>query len=322
MKIATLLALTLGVLALSPPGFAQTRPVLVIHGGAGAMPRADMTAARERAYRAGLEAALDAGYTILERGGTSLDAAVTVVRILEDDPQFNAGRGAVLNHLGLAELDASLMDGRTLAAGAVAGVAHVKNPILLARLVMEKSPHVMLIGDGAEDFALENGMQLVPNVYFHTEHRRLQLEREKQKQSQKQSTGTVGAVALDRDGNLAAATSTGGMENKRFGRVGDSPIIGAGTYADNAACAVSGTGHGEYFIRAAVAHDVCARAAYGGVSLTDAAREVIHKKLKAMGGTGGVIALDPRGTVVMEFNTEGMFRGVRTADRRETAIYR
>ncbi len=320
MKVITILALTLGALALSPDCLAQTRPVLVIHGGAGAMPRADMTAERERAYRAGLEAALDAGYAILERGGTSLDAVVTVVRILEDDPQFNAGRGAVLNHLGLAELDASLMDGRTLAAGAVAGVAHVKNPILLARLVMEKSPHVMLMGAGAEEFALENGVQLVPNAYFHTEHRRLQLEREKKKQ--KQATGTVGAVALDRDGNLAAATSTGGMENKRFGRVGDSPIIGAGTYADNAACAVSGTGHGEFFIRAAVAHDVCARAAYGGVSLTDAAREVIHRKLRAMGGTGGVIALDPRGAVVMEFNTEGMFRGVRTAERRETAIYR
>ena len=319
MRSAAILVLTLALLALSRAGVAQTQPVLVIHGGAGAMPRADMTAARERGYRAGLEAALDAGYAVLERGGTSLDAVVTVVRILEDDPQFNAGRGAVLNHLGLAELDASLMDGRSLAAGAVAGVAHVKNPILLARLVMEKSPHVMLIGVGAEEFALENGVDLVPNAYFHTEHRRQQLEREKKK---KQLTGTVGAVALDRHGNLAAATSTGGMEDKRFGRVGDSPIIGAGTYADNAACAVSGTGHGEYFIRAAVAHDICARAAYGGVSLTDAAREVIHRKLKAMGGTGGVIALDPRGFVVMEFNTEGMFRGVKAPGRRETAIYR
>lgn len=317
MKLATSLALALGVLALSPAGFAQTTPVLVIHGGAGAMPRASMTAAKEKAYRAGLEAALDAGYAILERGGTSLDAVVEVVRILEDDPQFNAGRGAVLNHLGLAELDASLMDGRTLAAGAVASVAHVKNPILLARLVMEKSPHVLLIGAGAEEFALENGVGLVPNTYFHTEHRKLQLEQVQKKQT----LGTVGAVALDRAGNLAAATSTGGMEDKRFGRVGDSPIIGAGTYADNAACAVSGTGHGEYFIRAAVAHDVCARAAYGGMTLGDAAREVIHRKLKGMGGTGGVIALDPRGNVVMEFNTEGMFRGVRTAQRRETAIY-
>lgn len=317
MKVVAILALALGGLALSPAGFAETPPVLVIHGGAGAMPRASMTAAKEKAYRAGLETALDAGYAILERGGTSLDAVVEVVRILEDDPQFNAGRGAVLNHLGLAELDASLMDGRTLAAGAVAGVAHVKNPILLARLVMEKSPHVMLIGAGAEEFALENGVDLVPNAYFHTEHRKRQLEQVQKKQR----TGTVGAVALDRNGNLAAATSTGGMEDKRFGRVGDSPIIGAGTYADNAACAISGTGHGEYFIRAAVAHDICARAAYGGVSLTDAAREVIHRKLKAMGGTGGVIALDPRGNVVMEFNTEGMFRGVRTARRRETAIY-
>ena len=239
MKVITIVALALAVLALSPAGSAQSQPVLVIHGGAGAMPRASMTAAKERSYRAGLETALDAGYAILERGGTSLDAVVAVIRILEDDPQFNAGRGAVLNHLGLAELDASLMDGRTLAAGAVAGVAHVKNPILLARLVMEKSPHVMLIGSGAEEFALENGVELVPNVYFHTEHRKLQLEQVQKKQV----TGTVGAVALDRAGNLAAATSTGGMEDKRFGRVGDSPIIGAGTYADNATCAEIGRAH-------------------------------------------------------------------------------
>jgi beta-aspartyl-peptidase (threonine type) len=318
MKLLAMLALAASALVLSTDALAQTRPVLVIHGGAGAMPRADMTAARERSYRTGLQAALDAGWAVLERGGSSLDAVIAVVRILEDDPQFNAGRGAVLNHYGLAELDASIMEGRTLAAGAVAGVAHVKNPILLARLVMEKSPHVMLIGPGAEEFALENGVELVPNTYFHTEHRKLQLDRAKKKRV----IGTVGAVALDRNGNLAAGTSTGGMENKRFGRVGDSPIIGAGTYADNASCAVSGTGHGEFFIRAAVAHDICARVAYGRASIADAAREVIHKKLPAMGGTGGVIALDPRGTVVMEFNTEGMFRAVRTAERRETAIYR
>ncbi|MGQ0836196.1 MAG: isoaspartyl peptidase/L-asparaginase family protein [Gammaproteobacteria bacterium] len=308
-----------GIVALAPAARAadRTQPVLVIHGGAGAMPRAEMSADREKAYRAGLDAALDAGFAILERGGSSLDAVVEVVRILEDDPQFNAGRGAVLNHDGLAELDASLMDGRTLQAGSVAGVSHVKNPILLARLVMEKSVHVMLIGAGAEEFALENGVTLVANTYFHTEHRKLQLERAKAR-----VIGTVGAVALDANGNLAAATSTGGMENKRFGRVGDSPIIGAGTYADNSSCAVSATGHGEYFIRAVVAHDICARVAYARVPLQQAAREVIQDKLRKLGGTGGVVALDARGNVVMEFNTEGMFRGVKSAGRREIAIYR
>ncbi|MGH8309660.1 MAG: isoaspartyl peptidase/L-asparaginase family protein [Steroidobacteraceae bacterium] len=317
MKLIALAVI--GIVALAPAARAADRvqPVLVIHGGAGAMPRAEMSADREKAYRAGLDAALDAGFAILERGGSSLDAVVEVVRMLEDDPQFNAGRGAVLNHDGLAELDASLMDGRTLQAGSVAGVSHVKNPILLARLVMEKSVHVMLIGAGAEEFALENGVTLVANTYFHTEHRKLQLERAKAR-----VIGTVGAVALDASGNLATATSTGGMENKRFGRVGDSPIIGAGTYADNSSCAVSATGHGEYFIRAVVAHDICARVAYARVPLQQAAREVIQDKLRKLGGTGGVIALDARGSVVMEFNTDGMFRGVKSAGRREVAIYR
>ncbi|MGH8286609.1 MAG: isoaspartyl peptidase/L-asparaginase family protein [Steroidobacteraceae bacterium] len=319
MKLTALAVIGIVALALAPAAGAADRvqPVLVIHGGAGAMPRAEMSADRETAYRAGLDAALDAGFAILERGGSSLDAVVEVVRMLEDDPQFNAGRGAVLNHDGLAELDASLMDGRTLQAGSVAGVSHVKNPILLARLVMEKSVHVMLIGTGAEEFALENGVTLVANTYFHTEHRKLQLERAKAR-----VIGTVGAVALDANGNLAAATSTGGMENKRFGRVGDSPIIGAGTYADNSSCAVSATGRGEYFIRAAVAHDICARVAYARVPLQQAAREVIQDKLRKLGGTGGVIALDARGSVVMEFNTDGMFRGVKSAGRREVAIYR
>jgi L-asparaginase / beta-aspartyl-peptidase len=316
-KLAGLAIAAILAVSAVPHAAVAAQPVLVIHGGAGAMPRAEMSAEKEKQYRAGLSAALDAGFAILERGGSSLDAVIEVVRILEDDPQFNAGRGAVLNHFGQAELDASLMNGSDLRAGAVAGVSHVKNPILLARLVMEKSPHVMLIGAGAEEFALENGVTLMPNRYFLTEHRKRQLDEAKRRDS-----GTVGAVALDRHGNLAAATSTGGMENKRFGRVGDSPIIGAGTYADNASCAVSGTGHGEYFIRAAVAHDICARVAYAGVSLGEAAREVIQRKLTALGGTGGVIALDPRGNVVMEFNTEGMFRAVKAAGRREIAIYR
>jgi L-asparaginase / beta-aspartyl-peptidase len=319
MKTAALVLVLIGFVTLAPaaPAADAVTPVLVIHGGAGAMPRSEMSADREKAYRAGLGTALDAGFAILERGGSSLDAVVEVVRILEDDPQFNAGRGAVLNHYGLAELDAALMDGRDLRAGAVAAVSHVRNPILLARAVMERSVHVMLIGAGAEEFALENGVALVPNTYFHTEHRKRQLERAKARVS-----GTVGAVALDAGGNLAAATSTGGMENKRFGRVGDSPIIGAGTYADNTSCAVSGTGHGEYFIRSAVAHDICARVAYARTPLQQAAREVIQQKLKKLGGTGGVIALDPRGNVAMEFNTEGMFRGVKSAGRREIAIYR
>ncbi|MCW5573222.1 MAG: isoaspartyl peptidase/L-asparaginase [Steroidobacteraceae bacterium] len=299
---------------------------IAIHGGAGTLPRAAMTPERDQAYRAGLAAALDAGYAVLDGGGTSLDAVTTAVRILEDDPLFNAGRGAVLTAGGIAELDASIMDGRTLAAGAVAGLRHVRNPIELARAVMEHSSHVMLIGGGAEEFALERGMAPVPNEYFHTETRRLQLQRALPggggPVNELSALGTVGAVALDQDGNLAAATSTGGMTAKRYGRVGDSPIIGAGTYADNAGCAVSATGHGEFFIRTVVAHDICARVAYAGATLAEAADAVVMGRLRQMGGEGGIIAVDARGNVVMPFNSEGMFRGARSADgRREIAIY-
>lgn len=299
---------------------------IAIHGGAGTLPRAAMTPERDQAYRAGLAAALDAGYAVLDGGGTSLDAVTTAVRILEDDPLFNAGRGAVLTADGIAELDASIMDGRTLAAGAVAGLRHVRNPIELARAVMEHSSHVMLIGGGAEEFALERGMAPVPNEYFHTETRRLQLQRALPggggPVNELSALGTVGAVALDQDGNLAAATSTGGMTAKRYGRVGDSPIIGAGTYADNAGCAVSATGHGEFFIRTVVAHDICARVAYAGATLAEAADAVVMGRLRQMGGEGGIIAVDARGNVVMPFNSEGMFRGARSADgRREIAIY-
>ncbi|GMU68905.1 MAG: hypothetical protein AMXMBFR37_12370 [Steroidobacteraceae bacterium] len=299
---------------------------IAIHGGAGTLPRAAMTPERDQAYRAGLAAALDAGYAVLDGGGTSLDAVTTAVRILEDDPLFNAGRGAVLTAGGIAELDASIMDGRTLAAGAVAGLRHVRNPIELARAVMEHSSHVMLIGGGAEEFALERGMAPVPNEYFHTETRRLQLQRALPggggPVNELSALGTVGAVALDQDGNLAAATSTGGMTAKRYGRVGDSPIIGAGTYADNAGCAVSATGHGEFFIRTVVAHDICARVAYAGATLAEAADAVVMDRLRQMGGEGGIIAVDARGNVVMPFNSEGMFRGARSADgRREIAIY-
>jgi beta-aspartyl-peptidase (threonine type) len=308
---------------------------IAIHGGAGTMPRADLSAQQEAEYRRGLELALDAGYAVLERGGSSLDAVTTAVKMLEDNPLFNAGKGAVLNREGQAELDASIMDGRDLRAGAVAGVMHVKNPIELARLVMEKSPHVMLVGSGAEEFALLQGVTLVPNDYFQTDSRREQLERalhpgrlpERAQRPEPVNNlsafGTVGAVARDARGDLAAATSTGGMTGKRWKRVGDTPIIGAGTYADNASCAVSATGHGEYFIRANVAHDICARVAYGKETLADAAAAVVQRKLVSMGGEGGVIAVDARGALVLEFNSEGMFRGARdSAGRREIGIYR
>ncbi len=305
---------------------------IAIHGGAGTLSRSDMTPEKEAQYRAGLAAALDAGYALLEKGGSSLDAAMSAVRVLEDDPLFNAGRGAVLNREGIAELDAAVMDGKSLRAGAVSGLRHVKNPIDLARLVMEKSPHVMLVGSGAEEFARLQGIEMMPGDYFVTPARRQQLDRLLRSPAATTAVpetnnlsafGTVGAVALDRDGNLAAATSTGGMTGKRWGRVGDSPIIGAGTYANNASCAVSATGHGEFFIRAVVAHDVCARMEYLAVPLATAVDGVVHGKLKSLGGEGGVIAIDARGTVVMDFNSQGMFRGARTSSgRREIAIYR
>jgi beta-aspartyl-peptidase (threonine type) len=299
---------------------------IAIHGGAGTLSRKDMTDAQEKEYRAGLDAALDAGYEVLARSGTSLDASIAAVRVLEDNPLFNAGRGAVLDANGEAQLDASLMDGRTLAAGAVTGVKHIKNPIELARLVMDKSPHVMLVGEGAEEFAKLQGVEFVPNEYFRTPIRQQQLERmlrgAQLRPNELVAFGTVGAVALDLAGNTAAATSTGGMTGKRWGRVGDSPIIGAGTYANNASCAVSATGHGEYFIRTVVAHDICAQVEYLKVPLAVAAGNVLAK-MKALGGSGGVIAIDPRGEIVMEFNSEGMFRGARTSlGRREVAIYR
>lgn len=301
---------------------------IAIHGGAGVISRASMTPENERAYRADLERALDAGYAVLERGGASLDAVVAAVKVLEDSPYFNAGKGAVFSHEGINELDAAIMDGATQKAGAVAGVKHVKNPIELARMVMERTPHVLLAGEGAEEFALEQGMALVPGSYFYTERRWKQLEDAQRENRIADATsdtdyfGTVGAVALDRHGNLAAATSTGGMTNKRWGRIGDSPIIGAGTYADNATCAVSATGSGEYFMRAVVAHEICARVRLAGVTAAQAARDVVHGQLKDIGGDGGVIVVDRNGVLSLEFNTEGMFRGARDSKgRREVAIY-
>jgi L-asparaginase / beta-aspartyl-peptidase len=305
------------------PGFCA----LAIHGGAGAVPRATLSAEREQLYRAGLVAALDAGFAVLERRGSSLDAVVTAVRSLEDDPLFNAGRGAALTRDGAAELDAAIMDGRQMRAGAVASVRHIRNPIDLARRVMEKSRHVLLVGSGAEEFALEEHFALVPNHYFRTSERveQLQFEQRGERVSDlvpPASQGTVGAVALDADGNLAAATSTGGMTNKRPGRVGDSPIIGAGTYAKNGVCAVSATGHGEYFIRAVAAHHVCAAVEYRGLTLAQAVRELLHEKLRQLGGDGGLIAVDARGQLVLEYSTEGMFRGARdSGGLREIAIY-
>jgi beta-aspartyl-peptidase (threonine type) len=307
------------------------RPLAIaIHGGAGVVDRAQMAPERAASYLAGLSLALDAGYAILERGGSSLDAVAEAVRILEDDPQFNAGRGAVLTHSGEAELDASIMDGVGPRAGAVAGVRHVKNPIGLARLIMDKSPYVMLIGEGAEEFAREQALEFVPNTYFRTPYREQELQRAIQRERQSDQgaqapgtiTGTVGAVALDRAGNLAAATSTGGTTNKRYGRVGDSPIIGAGTYANNESCAVSATGTGEFFIRSVVAYDIHALIQYKQLALADAAKEVVQVKLKRAGGDGGIIAIDRSGQITLEFNCEGMFRGARDSrGRREVAIY-
>jgi beta-aspartyl-peptidase (threonine type) len=299
---------------------------IAIHGGAGTLSRRETSAEEEQAYVEGLNAALDAGYRVLERNGSSLDGVIAAVCALEDNPLFNAGRGAVLNRDGLAELDASVMDGATLGAGAVTGLKHVKNPIALARQVMDRSPHVMLVGEGAEEFARLQGVELVSNEYFRTPVRQRQLHRllggSEDKENDLVAFGTVGAVALDSRGHVAAATSTGGMTGKRWGRVGDSPIIGAGTYASDASCAVSATGHGEYFIRGAVAHDICAQVEYLKIPVAQAASQVLAK-VKALGGNGGVIAIDTRGEIALEFNSEGMFRGARSSNgRNEVAIYR
>jgi beta-aspartyl-peptidase (threonine type) len=288
-------------------------PVLVIHGGAGVVAK-EVTAEKEKALRADLQRALEAGYAVLKQDGDSLDAVSKAIIVLEDSPLFNAGKGAVFNHDGKNELDAAIMDGATLRAGSVANVHRVKNPILLARAVMEKSPHVMLVGDGAEEFGKSVGIELVDPKYFYTESRWQQLQnalkedREKSNPGKAPHHGTVGAVALDRHGRLAAGTSTGGMTDKRFGRVGDSPIIGAGTYA-NARCAVSATGWGEYYIRANAAHDICARVEYRGESIAQAAKEVVMDVVPKLGGDGGVIALDGDGNFTTPFNTEGMYRG-------------
>lgn len=303
-----------------PPGVA-----IAIHGGAGTILRSNMDAESEAAYREKLEEALRTGYDLLQDGASSVDAVVATIRVMEESPLFNSGVGAVYTAEATHELDASIMEGASRNAGAVAGVKTVRSPIELARLIMDESVHVMLSGEGAATFARQHGLEEVENTHFDTDRRLRQLERAQGRENGMSEAelpemkpllsrgadlyGTVGAVALDADGNLAAGTSTGGMTNKRFGRIGDSPVIGAGTYADNGTVAVSSTGHGEYFIRGVIAHDIAARVGYLGEDVRTAASAVIMDKLTEMGGTGGVIAMDGLGNVAMPFNTEGMYRG-------------
>ncbi len=328
----------------------QTKITLVIHGGAGTILKSQMTPEKEQAYTTMLQTALQAGYKILQNGGTSLDAVEATIRVMEDSPLFNAGKGSVFTHDGKNEMDAAIMDGKTLKAGAIAGVSTIKNPISTARKVMENSPHVMLAGRGAEQFAQEQGMEIVDPSYFYSENRyqqwqkakgekKIQLDhsipippaspgtgkdpKDQPEEVPEKKFGTVGAVALDQYGNLAAATSTGGMTNKQWNRVGDSPIIGAGTYANNQTCAVSATGHGEYFIRSVVAYDISALMEYKGFSVKKAAEEVVMRKLVECGGEGGVIALDKNGNFSMPFNSAGMYRGYIKADgTSEVKIYK
>jgi beta-aspartyl-peptidase (threonine type) len=314
------------------------KTVLALHGGCGVMTRAEMTPAMEKEYRAALDAALVAGKAALDKeGGTALDAVIAAVIVMEDSPLFNAGKGAAFSRDGRNELDAAIMDGSTGRAGAVAGVTTVKNPITAARAVMEKSGHVLLAGPGADAFAKSAGCQIVDPSYFRTEYRwrayQERLRKEKDADGKSSSIdrkslpgaerfGTVGAVALDRHGNLAAATSTGGLTMKRHGRIGDSPIIGAGTFARNESCAVSATGDGEYFIRGVAAHDVAARVEYKKQSVADAARDALANRITKAGGEGAFIVLDRTGALAMPFNTEGMYRGYVTSDgKRHVAIY-
>ena len=304
---------------------------MAIHGGAGTILKANMTPEKEAAFEAKLNEALDAGEAILKNGGTAMDAVVATINVMENSPLFNAGKGAVFTNHETNELDASFMDGKTLNAGAISGVTNIKNPINAARAVMEKSNHVMLSGPGAEKFAKEQGLEIVDPKYFWTQHRWDALENAKAKEMQlgyhdqlefnDWKYGTVGCAALDKDGNLAAGTSTGGMTNKRFNRIGDAPIIGAGCYANNNTCAISSTGHGEFFIRYAVAHDISARMAYLKEDLATAANHVVNKTLVDAGGSGGIISVDKYGNVAMPHNTPGMYRGYAKPNDRGVFIY-
>ncbi|WP_405234949.1 isoaspartyl peptidase/L-asparaginase family protein [Lentisalinibacter orientalis] len=326
-QTARALTLTVALLAgmATPTALpAAEHPVAIaIHAGAGTMSREETTPEQDATIRAELEQAVRVGHRVLTEGGTSLQAVQAAVNILEDSPFFNAGKGAVFNAEGENELDASVMDGATLNAGAVAAVRRIANPIDLALAVMTESRHVMLIGEGAETFAVEQGFELVDPAYFHTERRWRQLQEAKKAETAARTGeagrwySTVGAVALDREGNLAAGTSTGGLTNKRWGRVGDTPIIGAGTYANNESCAVSATGTGEYFIRYVVAHSICEHVR-DGVSIDEAAGRLIHEVLPAAGGDGGVIAMDAAGNIAMPHNTPGMYRASIGTDGRVT----
>lgn len=311
----------------------MSRYAIAVHGGAGTILRRNMTPEAEDAYRAALQEALDAGIEVLEKNGSALEAVEAATVKIEDNPLFNAGRGAVFNHDGKIEMDAAIMDGRTRLAGAVAGVMHIKNPVSLARAVMEKSEHVFLIGRGAEEFGRFVNIEFKPEEYFYTEYRYQQLMNIREANTtmldhidqvhDDKKFGTGGAVACDRFGNIAAATSTGGMTNKRYGRVGDSPVIGAGTYANNKTCAVSCTGHGEYFIRAMVAYDISCLMEYKGLSLLEASQIVVNEKLVADSGEGGLIAVDAFGNIALPFNTEGMYRGMKLeGEPSVVAIYR
>ncbi len=288
--------------------------VIVIHGGAGVIKKSRMTPQKEKMYREKLQQVIRAGEGILKKGGTALDAVTKCITMMENSPLFNAGKGSVFNERGQNEMDASIMDGSNLMAGAVANVHTIKNPILAARAVMEHTPHVLLISEGAEEFARKQGLQIVDSSYFFTESRWKSYLKVKAKRAQGEKHGTVGCVALDKHGNLAAGTSTGGMTYKMYGRVGDTPLIGAGTYADNATCAVSCTGHGEFFIRNVVAYDIGALMKYSGFSLKEAANYVILSKLKKQGAEGGIIAVDRTGHFTMTFNTPGMFRAYATSE--------
>ncbi len=303
---------------------AQNPYALAIHGGAGVISRERMSPERQREYIFHLDRALMTGDSVLRAGGSSADAVVHVLSYLEDCPLFNAGKGAVFTHKGAIELDASIMEGKTLNAGAIAGVTDIRNPIKAARRVMEKSEHVMLSGKGASAFAREQEMEMVKNRYFFTKERYESLQQLRKKQRQRNYSdnyGTVGCVALDQQGNLCAGTSTGGMMNKKYGRIGDSPVIGAGTWADNSTCAVSCTGHGEYFIRLTIARDVAAMMEYRNLELKEAGNKVLDK-LTQLGGTGGFIAIDAKGNITMPFNTSGMFRGYQKSDgEKEIAIF-
>lgn len=353
MKLISSIVLSLLLIQTSFAQDYSDKITLVIHGGAGTITRANMTPEKEKAYREVLNTALQKGYAVLKQGGTSEKAVETAIMVMEDSPLFNAGKGAVFTNEGKNEMDAAIMDGKTLKAGAIAGVTTIKNPIRGAIAVMEKSPHVLMAGKGADLFAKEQGLEIVDPSYFYTEARYKALLKAKEeekieldhtentkKEIQKKPKtgfvkdedliftegkkyGTVGCVALDKFGNLTAGTSTGGMTNKKYGRIGDAPIIGAGTYANNNTCAVSATGHGEFFIRSVVAYDISALMDYKGLSVKDAADEVVMKKLVERGGEGGVIALDRNGNFAMPFNSEGMYRGYVKADgKSEVMIYK